>query len=329
MRYGILEKNIAGQYCLLDAQQNMLTDVTGTHTPFLKSGAGIFDFIVFPVDLPKTAIFEISIPAKIRENLLHSTLEMELENKLPIPIEQVSWGYFKHPKHPDKIILYVFDQQMFDSFVATIKEQDIVCDLIFPSFLLNDREYDKGVCLNSYFNEIKLNRNVVPVSAFVPKELHPQRNRSLKFTRNLFLIAAVILFAVMIVKEYQIYQKELNILKKERILFANELKLLQAEANKLATDHETWSKIQDAKIEDIATLAVLNELSKRLPDTMWVTSFIQTGKTANLVINSQKDDSNLHRILTESQVFQVLNSTKERNSSDGTVRFGVSLRGVN
>ena len=86
-------------------------------------------------------------------------------------------------------------------------------------------------------------------------------------------------------------------------------------------------KISELQLFGSSVLPVISDLNMRLPDHMYVTSYVQNFHSVEVTIRSSVDDGNLPRILMESELYQAdLRKSVQPDTKQTT--FIVTLQGV-
>ena len=158
------------------------------------------------------------------------------------------------------------------------------------------------------------------------RELIPGRNRMLKIlsTAAVFILCCICL--VFLYGQYLAYSSELSALRAKKRALNEEFNALQNEAGRLAEDSVILEKLREAKLPETEMLLIIEDLTARLPEHMWITSLVQNGELFDLVIYSSKDDLGLYKKMNDSGLFQVVNLKKMRSASDTGVLYQANLR---
>ena len=88
---------------------------------------------------------------------------------------------------------------------------------------------------------------------------------------------------------------------------------------------ELYQKITDIKLGTASVLPILADLNKRLPSYMYITGYVQNGDMADVTILSDRDDSNLSRLLLDSPLYQ---SDLRKTVQPKNTTFFVTLRSL-
>ena len=318
---------------------------------FNRSAVSSFDFVCVVERTSKTVVFDVELPAPLSGIKLHHAILFEVENYVPFPLENIYWGYRKYPGENCKFRVFAVLKDEVDVLYQKIFEAGFKFDCFIPQQLLIQPDKPLSHCWEYIGGRIGENNSGMtemqtPLQSFleilgmdpsfdrlyldacaVPKNMQPIRHRVMKFVNAILLLAAVVLCVYVLWNQFSSYSRKMDCLKRTNNELQQKADQLRNEANQLRYRKNVQDKVAELQLFGTYVLPVISDLNMRLPDHMYVTSYIQDTDSVEVTIHSTMDDSNLPRILMESKLYQAdLRKTVQPDTKQTT--YIVTLRGV-
>ena len=304
MTIGIIKSEKSGEFSFSISDGKILKMIDRTFFD-----CQYFESIYLVSDVAGTMVYDITVPTGLESRNIESVLLGELEYRLPVDIENVVWGYLKISAIEFKILAMRKDK--FEHILSATSKQGITCDFVYPASLLSK---DGG------FGKF------IPVTMNVPKELKPVRHRASRMLYALLILFVFLVCGFIFFEKHQNFQAQFSRLRPVTNQLNNELKQAQSRFGKLSTEKELLEQITAQRLNLSPILPDLLELTKKLPDYMWVTNYLQNGEMLDITIEAGKDEPNFYRLLADSKRFKIVNLRKSRGANE-TVIFYLKLKG--
>ncbi len=334
MRFGVIEYN--GEAELLERSGSVsrrgvvpVPDALGVRA--VPSAYEIIYLVAVPAH---TVVFDIELPGVLSGHLLENALKFELEQLIPLPLEQVSWCYRRMSRDGRKFRVCATRLDELRPIFDRVAAAGLCCDCFLPAQLLLHSAGDAGTdkispseLLREYLPCDPNGKNLhLPVD-LVPRALRPVRNRGWRLIYKVLVSAAALVLLMLLGLRFQQFSAESRMLSGERAELERKLRETQAFSEQLTKFENFSQRIADAKIGTASVLPILADLNQRLPRYMYLSSYQQSAEQIELVIVSTHDDPNLPRILLGSKLYQSdLRKTVQPDSRETT--FNVTLRSL-
>lgn len=256
----------------------------------------------------KTVCYEIALPAKAGRKATEEILHNELAERLPVDPESVGW-FYRNDGNNRFVVCAVHDSEI-GRVLRTAAERSLKFDRMVPAALAETPE--------------ELLRCVSPEP--LPGEFRPARLRGWKAAYLILLLLSVAVLIPLPAGKYRAFAAERRNLAEVRESLAAELRKQRAEFGKLSADRELLEELRNARIGWNGVASALGVLTKRLPDSMWITAFAANDRAADLTISSAEDDANLYKTIGDCDFYSIVSLRKNLGADQRTV-FTVKLRG--
>ncbi len=303
--------------------------------------ASSLDVIGLVADTPSTVIHDVVLPAPLKGRNLESALAYELESRLPIPMDQVFWGYRRYGRDNTRFRLFAIRKTVVDALLARVREANLSCDYFVPGQVFNDAEPMSREWLDNERNFSPAERvlRYLPSDpavknlsllreAVIPADIRPVRHRRWKRLYQLLLGLLLVAAFGVLWNRYERFSEDYDTLTERRQQLEHDLEEAAATTRTLVQAKELARKITENKIGSTAVLPLLADLSERLPEYMWLAGYTQSGDMIELTIMSTKDDPDLPRTLSKSTIYQFINQRKTTRPEDQSTTFTVKLRSL-
>lgn len=330
MRFGIIEYNSSGEFSVITGVASRRNVSVNRSDALIRTNPSALENIYLVAHLPRTIVHTVNLTAPLTGRNLEAALQFELEHLLPIPPENVLWGYRRLSRNNRKYRIFAVHreelQKLFDSFATS----GLVCDAFLPAQLLLDTgetpaDTTPAQLMLDYLPTDPAGRNLHPGNDIVPRELRPVRHRWWRMGYQVVLTAALLLAASVLVVRYLTFAEEYGKLRAEHQRMEEKLQEIRTISRQLDASAELYQKITDIKLGTASVLPILADLNKRLPSYMYITGYVQNGDMADVTILSDRDDSNLSRLLLDSPLYQ---SDLRKTVQPKNTTFFVTLRSL-
>jgi len=334
MRIGIIEyteEEGLTEICCSVSRYNV---VRNQDTLGIRVISSAYAVIYLVAELPHTAVFDIEIPAPLTGVTLENALRFELEQLIPLPLEQVSWNFRRLSSGIHQFRICATRRDEIDAILEKLAAAGLCCDYVLPSQLLlkpsvtsSAETVSPSELLLGYLPGDPTGKKLHLRGDLVPPRLRPPRNRRGRLLYQILTGCAVLLLFLLLVVRFRQFSSEYRMLQEEHAVLEQKLQETENFSKQLVQMNELAQRIKDAKIGTASVLPILADLNERLPEYMYLANYQQNADQIDLVIVSTHDDPNLPRILLGSKLYQSdLRKTVQPDSQVTT--FNVTLRSL-
>lgn len=298
----------------------------------LSRDASVLEFIYLTSFSAKTIIHDVTLPTALHGSTLILALKYELERFLPVKLTEVSWGFMRSGKDNCHFRIFAVMRSELLSMLNKISAANLRCDAFVPAQIFTENTGDLAESHPAELLLAHLRRDPggkalqLDLTA-ISKSLRPERYRWLKKIYKCVLLLSALLILLQLLSRAGNHIDAYARLKSEELSIAGKLEEAENEYNKLQQYIVLYQKITDFNHGKSNIVPILADLSSRLPEHMWVSSYKQEQDLINLTIISRQDESNIARIL-ESPLYTFINMSKSVNPANQNAVFLVQLRSL-
>ena len=295
----------------------------------LRDVSGL-EFIYLTARSARTVIHDVELPAPLTGRALVKALAFELERLLPVRLEEVSWGYWKLGRENRSFRIFAILRRELKSMLEILERSRLRCDAFVPAQIFTgpdpaERPRPPEAALLEYLSRDPSGKNLITDGAAVPKNLRPVRYRWLQMACRAVLLLAAMLFLLVLWDRFLDFRERIAALDAEKNRLEAELRVAESAGEQFAVAMQLQQNIIDTRFGSAMIAPILADLSRRLPDDMWVAGHTQNGDQIDVTIITSRDEVNLPRLL-ESGLYSFVNISKTVNPADQSVVQSVKLR---
>ena len=270
----------------------------------------LLDAIYFVAVSRRTVVKDVLLPAPLKGRNLAAALRYELENLLPVPLEQVSWGWRRLSRDNRRYRLFAVHREETDRLLELLAKADYRCDCFIPAQALQDPDTAAEPIESAlkqmldYLPGDPSGRNLHPDPTLVPRDLQPLRHRKWRMAHHSLLIAGWLVALGLILIRWDHSQDEYRVYRDRLHYLQGQLAAARQTQGSLLRSQATYRKISETRLGAASVLPILADLNARLPDFMYLASYAQNGDTIEATVISSRDDADLARNLSESKLYR-------------------------
>jgi len=293
----------------------------------------LFNVIYFVAVSRRTVIKDVLLPAPLTGRNLAVALRYELENLLPMPLDQVSWGWRRLSRDNRRYRLFAVHREEVEQLLQQLAKSDYRCDCFIPAQALQDPDTAAepiGSAMKQmidYLANDPAGRNLHPDPALIPRDLQPVRRRKWRKVYHCLLLAGWIAALALILVRWGQNQEEFKVYRDRQQYLQKQLNEAERIQQNLLRSKAIYQKIGEVKTGVASVLPILADINNRLPDFMYLAGYTQNAENIEVIVISSRDDADLARKLSESGLYKSdLRKTVQPDSQETT--FTLNLRSL-
>ncbi len=294
-----------------------------------------FDRVLLAGFFPGVITRDFTLDRQIPKRDIPDAVKYKFTQNLPVDSEEVAWQYriYGETGTEYRIRATAIGKAELAKLLRELAGKEIKLDMILllPLILTEDifpgiddmgapteqnfKAFSTRSPVPAFLEKAKID-SIVSCAGMVPENMRPVRYRALKRINRTVAALAVIAAAFVIFSHWDRSYAEWKRIENENRQLTAELRELQRRNLKLNGDEKLLNSYREANAGYPQLELLLQELTQKVPDYMWVKSFRLSGNAADLVLESAKDDINFYNTMKDGKFYELRNLRKNKSKED-------------